>query len=271
MSSHRFVSVCSRLGSLMAELVFKYGVVWVVSAGNHGPALCTVGTPPDTSQALFIGVGAYVSSEMIEAEYALRNKLPATCYTWTSRDPCIDGGQGVTVCAPGAAVASVPEFTRAKQQLMHGTSMAAPHVAGAVAIIISGLLKLNVQYSPFGVKRALWNTATRLSNIDPFAQGNGLLNVERAFEALSTVHVDTMIAYSLKVEQWGKGIHIRMANPVAKEYAVSVEPIFVDEKSVGGSSLNLSNKKKHACRAFTNQIRWFYTQLRSRRSSSTFA
>jgi len=84
----------------MNEVVNKYGVVWVASAGNHGPALCTVGTPPDISQPSLIGVGAYVSPQMMEAEYAMREKLPGNVYTWTSRDPCIDGGQGVTVCAP---------------------------------------------------------------------------------------------------------------------------------------------------------------------------
>lgn len=116
----------------MSEVVNKYGVVWVASAGNHGPALCTVGTPPDIAQPSCIGVGAYVSPQMMEAEYALREKLPANVYTWTSRDPCIDGGQGVTVCAPGGAITSVPQFTMSKSVLMNGTSMAAPHVAGAV-------------------------------------------------------------------------------------------------------------------------------------------
>lgn len=109
-----------RVGEIMNEIVNDYGVVWIASAGNHGPALCTIGTPPDLSQPSCIGVGAYVSPEMMEAEYSLREKLPANVYTWTSRDPCIDGGQGVTVCAPGAAIASVPEFTLNRQQLMNG-------------------------------------------------------------------------------------------------------------------------------------------------------
>lgn len=90
----------------------------------------------------------------------------------------------MTICAPGAAIASVPEFTLTKQQLMNGTSMASPHAAGAVALLISGLIQRQLPYSPFNIKRALWDSATYLSHVDPFAQGNGLLNVEKAFENL---------------------------------------------------------------------------------------
>ena len=39
----------------MHEVINKYGVVWVASAGNNGPALCTVGTPPDIATNSVIG------------------------------------------------------------------------------------------------------------------------------------------------------------------------------------------------------------------------
>lgn len=231
---HGHWSNSGRVGELMSELVNKYGVVWVASAGNHGPALCTIGTPPDISQPSCVGVGAYVSPEMMEAEYALRQKLPGNVYTWTSRDPCIDGGFGVTVCAPGAAIASVPQFTMSKAQLMNGTSMAAPHVAGSVALLISGLKQKNVNFTAFSIKRALWNTATKIDYVDKFAQGNGLLNVEKAFENLTNYKdcVENNLRFSISVGGNGaKGIHMRqglLTKP--EEFNVSIEPVFFNDK-----------------------------------------
>lgn len=229
-----------RIGELMNEVVNKYGVVWVASAGNHGPALSTVGTPPDISQETIIGVGAYVSSEMMVAEYSMRQKLPGTPYTWSSRGPTIDGGFGVTVCAPGGAITSVPNFTLRNSQLMNGTSMASPHVAGAVGILLSGLKQRNIVYSPYSVKRALENSAVKLSDVECYAQGHGLLQVEKAFEHL--------VAYSSSQERDvrfhiscapgnTKGVYVRNRMHLDNiETAISVEPFFKHNKDVAAST-----------------------------------
>lgn len=230
---HAHWSNSGRIGDLMSEVVNKYGVVWVASAGNHGPALGTIGTPPDLASPCCVGVGAYVSPEMMEAEYVLSQKLQGNAYTWSSRDPCIDGGFGVTVCAPGAAIASVPEFTMSKAQLMNGTSMAAPHVAGSLALVISGLKQTQVAYTPFSIKRALWNTATHLPNVDYFAQGNGLLNVEKLFEHLQQFKnlPENQVRFAIGVSNGHKGIHVRHGHLTKpEEFNVTVEPLMFNEK-----------------------------------------
>lgn len=49
-----------RIGDIMNDIVDKHAVTWVASAGNHGPALCTIGAPPDISKTTIIGIVAIV-------------------------------------------------------------------------------------------------------------------------------------------------------------------------------------------------------------------
>lgn len=234
---HAAWSNSGRVGEMMSELINRYGVVWVASGGNHGPALSTIGTPPDIQTDLCVAVGAYVSPEMMEAEYALREKLSGNLYTWTSRDPCIDGGSGITVCAPGAAIASVPEFTLSQAQLMNGTSMSAPHVAGSIALIISALKQLKMNYTPYSIKRGIWNTSTYLSNVDQFAQGSGLLNIEKLFDHLKTYQKESEnnVRFVITVGNNGsKGIHMRSGKLTkTEEFNVTIEPLMFNEKYSG--------------------------------------
>ena len=69
---------------------------------------------------------------------------------------------------------------------MNGTSMAAPHVTGALGLALSGLRAQGLAWSPFSVKRAVENTATVLGDMCQFGQGNGLLNIEKVLEHLQT-------------------------------------------------------------------------------------
>ena len=65
-----------RLGDLASDVVNKYGVVWVASASNHGPALSTIGSPPNFHSDCIMGIGAYVSPEMMRGEYSIMDKIP---------------------------------------------------------------------------------------------------------------------------------------------------------------------------------------------------
>ncbi|KAH9635138.1 hypothetical protein HF086_000859 [Spodoptera exigua] len=230
---HAHWSNSGRVGDIICEVVNRYNVSWVVSAGNHGPALCTVGAPPDIAQPILIGVGAYVSPEMMSAAYSMRARLPGGAFSWSSRGPTADGAAGVSVCAPGGAVAAVARFTLRNSQLMNGTSMAAPHVAGAVAMLVSGLKAKNLAYSPYSIKRSLENSANYLSHVEPWAQGCGLLNVEKAFDLLSEYSSapERDVTFSIQCgPSNAKGILLRpRIDDVPKDIGITVEPQFLQD------------------------------------------
>jgi tripeptidyl-peptidase-2 len=220
-----------RLVELFSELVDKHGVIFVASAGNAGPALSTVGAPGGTTSAL-LAVGAYVSPEMMAAEYTLRKQLPGMPYTWTSRGPTFDGDLGVDIFAPGGAIAPVPGWTLQGSMRMNGTSMASPNACGSVALLLSGMKANGTPYSPYSVRRALQNTARRIEAADVFAQGPGLVQVDRAFDHL-TAHAAAVgellpIEARLANRSAARGLYLREPHEVDRptETSIRVRPVF---------------------------------------------
>jgi len=113
-----------------------------------------------------------VFSDEIARSYAATN--PNAMASFTSWGPAPNMAFKPTISAPGVAIfSSVPGNQYATYQ---GTSMAAPHVAGAVAVI----KQAHPDWTPEQIKQALVNTAEPISKYSPRVQGAGRINVAKA-------------------------------------------------------------------------------------------
>ncbi|HED52769.1 MAG TPA: hypothetical protein ENJ00_01025, partial [Phycisphaerales bacterium] len=217
---------------LASEIVDKFGVIFVASAGNEGPTLSTVGGPGGTTSSL-IGVGAAISPEMMKAQYAVREGQREMIYPWSSRGPTLDGDLGVDICAPGGAISPVPNWTLQKTRLMNGTSMSSPNTCGGIALILSKLKQEGIAYSPHAVKRALINTARQIPDQSPWAQGHGMIQIDAAYEYLvnEVNDLDRDVRFSVTGPNGVRGAYLRepYENNQPVETRIKLEPNFHED------------------------------------------
>ncbi len=147
------------------------GVVW--AAGNQGPNNGTVDSGAAMNMDLVntFAVGAISSSNLLAASFSSRG--PSPC-----------GGLGSLaikpeVVAPGVAIRSAVPGTG--YQSFDGTSMAAPHVAGAMLLLREAFPNL----SGIQLKLALYFSATDLGIPgEDNTYGRGLIDLEAAYNYL---------------------------------------------------------------------------------------
>ncbi|HKE47132.1 MAG TPA: S8 family serine peptidase [Rhodanobacteraceae bacterium] len=135
------------------------GILFVASAANDGPACETITTPPATYDASFV-VGATDSGDHI-AGFSSRG--PVTGSTLIRPD----------IAAPGVSiVSSYPPNTYTS---LSGTSMAAPHISGTVALMLSvaPIFKGN----PAGIAAILRESGVQDGITDPSNAGCGGLTM----------------------------------------------------------------------------------------------
>ncbi|KAI8919806.1 subtilase family-domain-containing protein [Powellomyces hirtus] len=237
------------------EVINKTGTIVVSAAGNAGPALSTAGTPGGTCNSI-IGVGAYVTRDMMKAEYAMLDTVDEGSFTWTSRGPTSDGAVGWDIYAPGAAVTCVPQFTMQRSQQMNGTSMASPNCCGCLALLLSGLKAQNISYTPYRIKSAIRNTGSNVS--DP--SDVKFIQVQNAWTHLTQTASQALpfdVQYEIKVSGTeGRGVYLRELDDTSQPQSIQIEvkPRFFNEYADHVNEQRVKLELRIALVATTNWI-----------------
>ncbi|AGL16782.1 S8 family serine peptidase [Actinoplanes sp. N902-109] len=150
------------------ELSAETGALFVISAGNAGPGAYSVGTPGAADAALTVG--------------AVDNKDLLTFFS--SQGPRLgDRALKPDLTAPGADILAARsqhiDEGEGPYLTMSGTSMAAPHVTGAAALLLAEHPGLTGQQ----LKDALVSTTKATPDVTAYQGGTGRLDVAAAAKA----------------------------------------------------------------------------------------
>ncbi|MCX4969314.1 S8 family serine peptidase [Streptomyces sp. NBC_00654] len=230
---------------LYKRLIDIYGVQLVISAGNDGPGVNTIGDPGLADHV--ISVGASISKETWAANYGSNVTKKYDMLPFSSRGPREDGGFAPVITGPGSSINTTQTWLPggpvkeagyslpAGYSMLQGTSMSSPQVAGATALLLSAAKQQNIELPPADLRTALTSTATHIKGVPAHAQGAGLIDIVGAWKAIgkgATAHeysvkapVDTAIDFALKDPGFGTGLYDREGGLKAgqkKSYDVTV-------------------------------------------------
>lgn len=149
------------------ELSAGYDTLFVISAGNSGPGSLTIGSPGAASTALTVGA---VDREENLAEFSSRGPRAGDL----ALKPDITA-PGVGIVAARSGGTSMGDVVDDLYTAASGTSMAAPHVAGAAALLAGR----HPDWTGAQLKDGLISTAVP-ADLSVFEQGGGRVDVARA-------------------------------------------------------------------------------------------
>ncbi|NLT56631.1 MAG: S8 family serine peptidase [Actinomycetales bacterium] len=160
------------LSAAVDALSASSGALFVISAGNEGEdGENTIGSPGTAASALTVGA---VDREGQVAEFSSRGPLPGG----SARVKPEVTGPGVDIVAAQADGTEAGDVAASGYVTLSGTSMAAPHVAGAAAI----LAQAHPSWTGARLKAELVATARPSTDAPVWSQGTGLIDVAAAVD-----------------------------------------------------------------------------------------
>ena len=181
---------------LYDSLIAVYGVQIVISAGNSGPGINSIGDPSVASDV--VSVASSITKETWLSNYGAEVSSDVALHNYSSRGPREDGGFKPNIMAPGSAVSSIPTWQPGSAvpeagyglppgyAHFNGTSMASPQAAGATALLVSAAKATGVKVTPRQIRDSIYTTADYKANVEAIGQGAGLMDVPGAWTLLKT-------------------------------------------------------------------------------------
>lgn len=163
------------LAHAVDRLSAESDVLFVVAAGNAGPAARTVGSPGTAASALTV---AAVDDADVIADFSSRGPLP---YEYAAVGKPDISAPGVGIIAARASGTSMGTPVDSLYTSSNGTSMATPHVAGAAAI----LAQARPEWTGTQIRDALTASATSVE-ASVFETGAGRVDVPTALSQTLT-------------------------------------------------------------------------------------
>ena len=163
------------------ERVVASGVVVVAAAGNRGFNKSAEADGGALGDYRYISITDPGNADGVITVGSTHRMMPhnyGVSY-FSSRGPTGDGRTKPDLVAPGERIESC--VLNGYVETMDGTSMAAPHVSGAAALLMSRHRELIGQ--PRRIKDILCRTATDLGR-EPRFQGAGIVDVLRAIQSV---------------------------------------------------------------------------------------